>query len=87
MRVRIWRGVSLVGAKSLGREIAVPSLWPQPGGVFKSTGMGVSRQLDAEQLNFRRESRGMKKMGKSSEAMKIRVRNVGLSGCQNGNPG
>jgi hypothetical protein len=49
-------------------------------GFFKSTGMGVSGQLDAEQLNFRRESRGMKKMEKSSAAKNIRVHSVGHSG-------
>ena len=33
--------------------VGVPSLWPRPAGVLKEHGMGVSRQFDSEQANFR----------------------------------
>src|SRR5208283_268400 len=34
------------------REVAVPSLWPRPGGVLQQHGLGVSCQVDSEQANF-----------------------------------
>src|SRR5271165_2843684 len=43
MCIRIWRRVSPVGAKSLGREVGVPSLWPRLGGVLQQHGLGVIR--------------------------------------------
>src|SRR5271157_553286 len=43
------------------REVAVPSLWPRPGGVLQQLGLGVSRQLDRAPPNFRvaRDPRGI----------------------------
>ncbi len=35
------------------REVAVPSLWPRPGGVLQQHGLGVLRPIDSEQANFR----------------------------------
>lgn len=40
------------GDNPLGRVVGVPSLWP-PGGVRNEHGMGVLRQIEAEQANFR----------------------------------
>jgi hypothetical protein len=40
-------------ANSLGRVVAIPSLWPRPGAVLQKHVMGVSRQLDRALPNFR----------------------------------
>src|SRR5664280_431756 len=39
--------------ETTGRIVGVPSLWPRPGGVLQQHGLGVSRQVDSEQANFR----------------------------------
>jgi hypothetical protein len=51
--------ISPVGkAKSLGREVGVPSLWPRPGGVLQQHGLGVIRQLNRALPNLMRWSAG-----------------------------
>src|ERR1035441_1248252 len=41
------------GGNPLERIVGVPSLWQRPGGVLQQHGLGVLRQIDSEQANFR----------------------------------
>src|SRR5664279_3084227 len=41
------------GGNPLERVVAVPSLWPRPGGVLQQHWLGFSRKVDSEQAHFR----------------------------------